>query len=394
LENEEEMAFKKNEFGKLVKAYRLQRGWTQEELAERWGYSRGYLAQIEQGQRKLDSTEQVVRLADILNIPQEKLEAIGKGIPQRQIKVVTSREADDAILQMLLTPGRDMVKLAYMVWLGDQDKGIEENLREWTLKLEATLSSYSGEFVKPAQQLLAYAHLMRGRMSFDWLDFAAASGHFAEVAELGQELNDADIITLGMSYGADVLRKRGRYETALRLFEVTKPYVTAASHDAQGKHYTQVARAHYLRGDEEGFLRAINPALEIASGMTDSAMNLFSLDEVLCEQAAGYSRLSKPEKAMEIFKETDQLRRFRPMREQGSYTLEKALAHLYAADLDEGIALALKGLELASEYRSRRHVKRMDATYNRLKLLPFGGDKRLNTLRDAVSDALAKQARW
>src|SRR6187551_1936317 len=69
----------KNEFGSLVKSYRQQRGWTQEELSERWGYSRGYVAQIEAGKRKLDSAEQVVRLADILDIPQEKLEAIGRG---------------------------------------------------------------------------------------------------------------------------------------------------------------------------------------------------------------------------------------------------------------------------------------------------------------------------
>ena len=60
---------KKNEFGGLVKAYRQQRGWTQEELAERWGHARAYVSQIERGQRKLSSTAQVVRLADILDIP-------------------------------------------------------------------------------------------------------------------------------------------------------------------------------------------------------------------------------------------------------------------------------------------------------------------------------------
>ena len=384
----------KNEFGELVKAYRKQRGWTQEQLAEHWGHSRAYVAQIEKGRRKLDSASQVVRLADVLDIPQEKLEAIGRGIPQWEHKTLSSQEADSAILQMLLEPGRDMVKLAYMVWLADQNKSVEENLRDWIFKLDQALTAYHGEFVKPAQQLLAYAHLMKGRMAFDRLDFAAASGHFTETTNLGQELNSADMIALGMSYQADVLRKRGRYETALRCFEAAKPYVAVASPDVQGKHYAQVARAHYLFGDEQRFLQAINPALEIADRMKDSIMNLFSLDEVLCEQAAGFTRLGKPARAIEIFKETDRLRRFRPLRERGSYTLEKAQALLYLGDLDQGIKLALRGLQLASEYQSKRHIMRVDAIYNRLHVMPIGTDKRLNMLRDALAESKQKQADW
>ena len=64
-----------NTFGQLVRSYREQRGWSQEELAERWGHSREYVSQIERGKRKLDSMTQAMRLADILDIPQEKLEA-------------------------------------------------------------------------------------------------------------------------------------------------------------------------------------------------------------------------------------------------------------------------------------------------------------------------------
>jgi hypothetical protein len=33
-----------NEFGKLVKSFRLQRGWSQGELANKWGHSREYIS--------------------------------------------------------------------------------------------------------------------------------------------------------------------------------------------------------------------------------------------------------------------------------------------------------------------------------------------------------------
>ena len=82
------------------------------------------------------------------------------------------------------------------------------------------------------------------------------------------------------------------------------------------------------------------------------------------------------------------------MREQGSYTLEKSLAHLYMGDVDEGIKYALKGLELAVEYQSNRHIQRLDGTYQRLQLMPIGKDIRLNTLHDALVETKQKQEAW
>jgi transcriptional regulator with XRE-family HTH domain len=382
---------KNNEFGELVKAYRKQRGWTQEELAERWGHARGYLAQIEGGKRKLDSTAQFIRLADILDIPQEKLEAIGRGIPER--KKSAAKGADSEVLQMLLAPGRDMVRVSYIAWLADQHPAIEENLRDLVFNLDKALTSYYGEFVKPAQQLLAYAHQMQGKIAFDRLDYAAAGGHFSEMIDLGNELNDADLIALGMIRQGDVLRKRGRYETALRCFEAARPFSDVAAPSVQGVLHTNMARAFHYMGDEQQFQRSISAALEIGSRTQeniDSLANGFNLDLAFQFQASGYTALRKPEKAIEIYKELERLRSFRPLRDQGAYTIEKARAYLELGDLDKGLELALKGLQLVSEYRSKRHVARLEATYNRLRVLPIGKDKRLNALRDA----LRKQAEW
>ncbi len=391
------MVLDMNAFGELVKAYRNQRGWTQEELAERWGYTRIYVSQIEQGRRKLNSVTQVLRLADILDIPQEKLEAIGRGIPERKIKAQEPHQADSAILQMLLAPGRDMVRLSYLTWVADQHLVIEENLRSLIFNLDQALISYHGEFMKPAQQLLAYAHQMMGKIAFDRLDFSTASGHFSEMIDFGHELNDPDIITLGMTLQGSIFRKRGRFEHAIRCFNAVKPYADVASMGVQGVRYNLMARLYYDSGDEQEFLRAINSALEIAEHMKVSIAGLandFSLDEVLQEQASGFTELWKPEKAIEVYKETDRLRPFRPLRDQGAYIINKAQAYLHLGDLDKGITLSLKGIRLASEYRSKRHIGWVEKTYSRLRVLPIGQDKRLNTLRDALREARIKQEAW
>lgn len=70
------------------------------------------------------------------------------------------------------------------------------------------------------------------------------------------------------------------------------------------------------------------------------------------------------------------------------------MAHLYRGDLDQGIQFSLKGLQLASEYQSKRHILRMETTYNRLHVLPIGKDKRLGILREAIAEAQHKQKEW
>lgn len=388
------MAFNKNGFGELVKAYRKQCGYTQEELAHLWGHSRGYVAQIEQGQRKLDNMVQVVRLADILNIPQEKLEAIGKGIPARKSDVQASSFSDQAILHTLLASSRETVRLSYLIWLADQSPLIEEQVRELILKLGFALTTAHGEMVKPAQQLLAYAHQMLGKIAFDRLDYAAAGGHFSEMIDLGQILNDAHIISLGMIRQGDVLRKKGRYETALRCFEAAKPYADATDQSIQGLRYINIARSYYFLGDEKKFLQSIHPALDIATHMKKESERFaywFNLDVVLQFQASGYTALRKPEKAIEIYQQIERSRPFRPLRDQGAYTIEKARAYLEVGDVATGLDLSLKGLQMASEYRSKRHITRLEATYNHLLTTPFGKEKKIRTLRDALREAQSKQ---
>src|SRR5258707_807359 len=394
------MVLNKNEFGELIKAYRNQRGWTQEQLAERWGYTREYVSQIERGRKKLDSVTQVVRLADALDIPQEKLEAIGRGIPTREIKAQNPLETDSAILQMLLAPGRDMVRVSYMLWTADQHPVLEDKLRELTLSLDQALTAYHGELMKPAQQLLAYTHQMRGRIAFDRLDFAAAAGHFSEMMELGQEVNDPDIVATGMLYQGSLLRKRGRFETSLRCFEAAKPYVDAASDATKGTYYLNLSTLHADAVHEKPFLQAIEGAMNVAQDMSpgiDSLANEFTMSDVLWANASGFSAMWKAKEAPDIFKQIDNSPAgdvFKPMRALGGYTISKGKAYLRLGDLDKGIELSLKGIQLASEYHSKRHVGWVRDIYTRLLVLPIGKDQRLNTLRDALEDSSKKQATW
>ena len=377
-----------NAFGKLVKSFREQRGWSQGELAERWGHTREYVSLIERGKRKLDKQEQINRLADILEIPGERLDAIGKGVPQRRALAEKPADADDILLQTLLEPSLATVKLSWLLWLADGESIlIAENLVNLTAQLDDALTKHHGQFLRPVQQVLAYAHEMQGKIAFDQLRYTDAMGHFQEMLDLGEELKDPNIISLAQIHRADVLRKRGRYETSVRLLNAIHPITKGADEYVQGVRWQILARAHYSYGYQDLFLEAIEHAEDIAANITqtiDTQYNQFNLVEVLQERGQGYTMLWQPEKALEIYSQTDKLKPFRPVRGMGSYTIIKAQAHAYSGDIERGVALAIEGIKLAEMYQSKRHRSRVQVMYDRLNVTPLGKHSRMKDLKEAL----------
>jgi transcriptional regulator with XRE-family HTH domain len=376
-----------NTFGKLVKAYREQRHWTQEELADKWGFTREYVSQIERGKRKLDRTDQVVRLAEILEIPYERLEAIGKSIPQQKLVAQRLEEADDVLLQTLLEPAQATVKLSWLVWYANSDNSITDNLARLTTKLEDAITNRRGRLPQPAQQLLAYSHEMMGKIAFDQLDYTTASGHFQQMHDLGDELSNPDIIAVSMIRQGDLLRRRGRYELAIRCLEAAKPFASAGEISTSGLLWQTIARTHAEFQYKDAFLRAIDQAQEAADRLRpelDTTSNQFTLIGVLQERGQGHTLLGEPLKALDIYRESARMQPFRPMRDQGIFIILRAQAHTYAGNVEKGVQLALQGLRLAQEYHSKRHISRIQRMYDRLLVTPLGKHPRLQDLQEAL----------
>lgn len=387
-EKKQTLELSNNAFGKLVKSFREQRGWSQGELAEKWGHTREYVSQVERGKRKLNKQEQINRLADILEIPPERLDAIGKGIPQRQVIVEHPSDADDILLQTLLEPSLATVKLSWLLWLADgKNVAIAENLSDLTSRLEDALTRHRGQFLKPAQTVLAYAHEMQGKIAFDQLRYTDAMGHFQEMFDLGEEVQDPNICSLAQIHRADILRKRGRYETSVKVLEAIRPTIDTASEYVQGIRWQILARTHSVYGKSDLFLEAIDHAEDIATNTKetiDTQYNQFNLVEVLQEKAQGYTMLWQPEKALDIYRQTDKLKPFRPTREMGSYTIIKAQAHAYSGDLTTGVDLAIQGATLAHGYGSQRHISRVQGMYERLRVTSLGKHPRMKDLKEVL----------
>ena len=377
-----------NAFGKLVKSFRQQRRWSQAQLANKWGHTREYVSLIERGERKLDKQEQVYHLADILGIPSERLDAVGKGVPQRRTLVEKPAEADDVLLQALLEPSLATTKLSWLLWVADgQNIPVAQNLAKLSMQLEDAFTKYRGQFLRPAQKVLAYAQEMQGKIAFDQLRYTDANGHFQEMLDLGEELEDPTIIALAQIQRADIMRKRGRYETAVRLLSALHPTVEQTEDYIRGPYYQILARAHAQYGFEQPFREAIDHAENIARNIKeslDTQYNQFNFLEVLQERAQGFTMLWRPERALAIYAETDKLKPFRPVRAMGSYLIIKAQAYAYSGDMKTGVDLALQGINLARNYGSPRHISRVQGMYDRLSVTALGKHARMKDLKEIL----------
>ena len=62
----------KQAFGNRMRQLRLEKGWSQEELAQHVGLHRTYIGSVERGERHV-SLVNIVRLADALNVELKQL---------------------------------------------------------------------------------------------------------------------------------------------------------------------------------------------------------------------------------------------------------------------------------------------------------------------------------
>lgn len=171
------------------------------------------------------------------------------------------------------------------------------------------------------------------------------------------------------------------------MLQIAQPYADAGSLTTSGMRWQTLARTYAEYGQKSAFLAAIDKAELIARNVEpslDTTSNQFELVEIIQERAQGFTLLWEPEKAMQLYTESDKLKPFRPLRDLGVYLILKAQAHSYAGDVIQGVRFAIKGLQLAKAYHSSRHFSRVQRMYDRLSVTKIGRDPAMKELSEAL----------
>lgn len=88
------------QIGERLRAYRNQKGWSQEELAERAGVHPTYIGQLERGEKNA-TIESISRVSDALGIPLSVLfenisvQPVQNGIPSKCYEIIQKQPLKD-----------------------------------------------------------------------------------------------------------------------------------------------------------------------------------------------------------------------------------------------------------------------------------------------------------
>jgi tetratricopeptide (TPR) repeat protein len=243
---------------------------------------------------------------------------------------------------------------------------------------------------------------MLGKLAIERTNTQEAVFQFQLLYDIAEELGDVDLFARALIHQAEMLRRRGRYEASLRRMDAAARYIENAPKNQnqnvspwiQGALWKASAITAFTYGDEQTFLRSIDQARTVVENIRtndiDTLNNDIDLVEILQTEAQGYTMLWKPEKAIEIYRKTDTLRPFRPLRDQSSYHIVKAQAYCALGDVQDGIVHAEKGLRMAETLGSARYITRLKQMSDRLSLTPLGKERALINLRKEVEASLQR----
>jgi hypothetical protein len=305
--------------------------------------------------------------------------------------------SSDLLLQALLEPVQASVKLSWLLW---QNNGmlmdLASNLHTLERGLNDALGLYHGQFRQPALRLLASVHELLGKQAVERTATQEAITHFRELYDIAEELGDTDLLVLAMIQQAGMFRRKGRLEVSFRRLDAAEKSARNASRWLLGHLWRMSARNFYVYGDEQGFLRSIDRAANIAENTeatVDTTANGFNKLAVLMERAQGYTMLWQPEKALAIYQEIDKVRHFRSLREQSVYHIVKAQAFCHGGYLQIGTEYALTGLRIAEQLQSSRYVLHLQQMSDRLKDEPIGKERLMQDLRGEIFNTWRKLSR-
>lgn len=345
-------------------ARRLAAGLSQERLAQRLHVDRTTVGRWEQGM----STPQPWHrrpLADALDVTLDMLDSL---------------LAKDHEPQLERWQDGEMDRRTFLAGFGG-------SLTAALLQLEqAALVAPRDERRLSVLRLLAHAHHAAGHSAFDRLELHAAADQFHQAYEIGLELGDSDLSAGAQVELGDVARRRRDYGRALRLLDVAERQAATASALNRIRGHQAKARLYAELGDLARFERALGRADELAGTISLEHQRdpNHSAHGLRLERGQGLTLLGRPAAALAIYEGVSPSR-FESDRERGSFLIIHAQALAHAGHLDEGVRVAVSGLELARGYGSARHVSRVQRMYERLARTWSRSEPTLVDLHDALA---------
>jgi transcriptional regulator with XRE-family HTH domain len=334
-------------------------------------------------------------------LPDWAISELSKALKISDVELIHGpREADPALpvnvsaayTGMDLEIAEHIINMGFTSWIAshpDEARQAVETIMPW---LEAALRRAPlSTHAKQGKHILARGHELLGALALDQLDNNGAITEFRHALTLSEELGDTSLIVAHTTELGDAHRRKGDKETGLAMMQGALAISNSVQRSLQGYVLEMIAYTYADTGNEKAFHYHIEEAVDLLghSGEGEGAAKRdFIPFEVLEIYGKALRDFGHPVQALEYINRAERTLINRPNvpRWQALITITKAQALCDAGELEEGIALAIRGITLAHSCRSPRQMNRVRKLMIKLCNSEHKEEPILIPLREIVSD--------
>lgn len=375
--------------GETIRAFRVQRGLTQAQLAERWpgdAVNPQYVQRVETGKKRIADQQTLRRLGELLDIPlwrfglSEYDPFHPHNLPGAGVRIyVETLDALEALIQT--------------AWLLRCAALLPQSV-QCMHRVNALMAHFKRELSPPAQierrylRVTAQAQRLNAVAAVERGAYTEARARYATMLATARELGEPALLALAlMSAGSEQLRASGGDRArAVDWLEQARDVSFSASKQVAALVQTYLARAYAELGDRSRFERAAETASTLAAGLGtaygDGTDGVFARESsVLAEWSWGWLELGEPRKTLALRETLDaRIARDGDRRLAAWIRLDWARALLALGELEASIAEARAFCDGAAAMHSP-HALRSMAGYLR-ELAASGGTTAAHELRE------------
>jgi len=386
-------------YGQTIKEYRLKRGMSQAELAEKWPshpVNTRYVQFIENGERKIADQDTLRQLGELLDIPlwhfglseynpfdPHTLPGRGERMYQETLDIV------DHLIQQ--------------TWYMRRVAPLPET--EKTAKRLLDLFSYFLTYLPPPSvleprflRLYAQVHRLIAVMQVERKHYEEALQSFAKMLCVAKQLGEPTTLALALMGLGVELERAGNQQEAVNRLEEARDVSFNASRRIAALVNAYLARAYASNKDTTHFQRAIDTAQTLSEHLkpveTDTDYVFHRKSGILAERSYGYLEIDEPKKTLDMQKEiTRQIDIDNNTWLRAWIPLDWARAYLMLNEIEKSVEEARKFFYRASKLQSPHTISRAYDHLITLEEAGYADVKAVQDFRDELNQAKKKQGK-
>lgn len=387
--------------GETIRAFRIQRGLTQAQLAERWpggAVNPQYVQRVETGKKRIADQQTLRRLGELLDIPlwrfglSEYDPFHPHNLPGAGVRMYA--ETLDAVEALIQT-----------AWLL-RGAALVPQSAQCVRRLNAVTAHFQRELPPPAQierrylGVVAQTQRLNAVAAVERGAYVEARSRYAAMLATARELGEPAMLALAMmSNGSELLRASGSDRArAVDWLEQARDVSFSASKQVAALVQTYLARAYAALGDRPRFERAAETARTLAAALGtaygDGTDGVFARQSsVLAEWSWGWLELGEPGKTLALREALDaRTARDGDRRLAAWIRLDWARALLALGELEASIAEAHAFCDSATAMGSPHALRSMAAYLRALEASGGAGASAAHELRELAARAVKGSA--